>query len=132
MVPPRYPTLVESTPGICLYAASTPQKQPAPKVASFSVSSVSFFSILSPLIHVVREQMMKVVCSNFAPRRKPPAIVQPRAHSALYGLDHFFVFHLDLVQVAAHAFFPERFLPYIRYERDAGSAGAEWIDHVQR
>ena len=74
------------------------KKQPAPNVASFPVSSASFFSICSAsFIHVVREQMMKVERSNFTTRRKSPTIVQSRAHSTLYGLDHFFVFHLHFV-----------------------------------
>src|SRR6478672_11011505 len=103
MVPPRYPTRVERTPGISLYAASTPQKQPAPKMAVFASFVISSMSIRAPYtvrlscVHVLRQKVVEVMRSHLAPRRKTPAIVKSRAYSPLNRFHDFFVLHLDLV-----------------------------------
>ncbi len=60
------------------------------------------------------------------------AIVEARADAALNRLDDFLVFHLDLVQVRAHALLAQRFVPYVRDERYSRARRTEWIHDVER
>jgi hypothetical protein len=52
-------------------------------------------------MHGCCKQAVKVVRSHLTSCRKPAAIVEARADTALHRLDDFFVFHLDFVQIGA-------------------------------
>jgi hypothetical protein len=46
-------------------------------------------------VHELGEQLVKVVGAYLAPLRIPAAIVKAGPNTALNGLDHLFIFHLD-------------------------------------